>query len=251
MKRFQITEAEYEAIKAKEAKTKDKNISRRLRVLMLRYEGKKLDEITKMTNLHRTSITQMCRRYREQGLEEYTRNKHQSHHWLLSWEQEEEILNQFNDGTGKQVTANEIKAVLDEACGKDTGRVYVYNVLKRHGWSKKCPAQGIRKQQTKRLAKPQKIKSCVLDARSQNKTKTVRLMFEDEAGFGRINKPKRCWCPKGQRPSVPCHHIREYRYAFGAVEPLSGESFFLTMPNCDTECTNIFLENFQNSILTI
>ena len=98
MKRFQITEAEYEAIKAKEAKTKDKNISRRLRVLMLRYEGKKLDEITKMTNLHRTSITQMCRRYREQGLEEYARNKYQSHHWLLSWEQEEEILNQFNDG---------------------------------------------------------------------------------------------------------------------------------------------------------
>jgi len=61
----------------------------------------------------------MCRRYREQGLEEYTRNNHQSHHWLLSLEQEEEILNQFNDGTGKQVTANEIKAVLDEVCGKD------------------------------------------------------------------------------------------------------------------------------------
>ena len=56
---------------------------------------------------------------------------------------------------------------------------------------------------------------------------------------------KRCWCPKGQRPSVPCHHIREYRYAFGAVEPLSGESFFLTMPNCDTECTNIFLEKLS------
>lgn len=70
-------------------------------------------------------------------------------------------------------------------------------------------------------------------------------MFEDEAGFGRINKPKRCWCPKGQRPSVPCHHIREYRYAFGAVEPLSGESFFLTMSNCDTECTNIFLEKLS------
>ena len=70
-------------------------------------------------------------------------------------------------------------------------------------------------------------------------------MFEDEAGFGRINKPKRCWCSEGQRPSVPCHHIREYRYAFGAVEPLSGESFFLTMPNCDTECTNVFLEKLS------
>lgn len=139
MKRFQITEAEYEAIKAKEAKTKDKNVSRRLRVLMLRYEGKKLDEISRIMGLHRVSITQMCRRYREQGLEEYARNKYQSHRWLLSWEQEEEILNQFKNEVGRQVTAHEIKAALDEACGKDTGRVYVYNVLKRHKWRKKMP----------------------------------------------------------------------------------------------------------------
>ena len=139
MKRFQITEAEYEAIKAKEAEIKDKNISRRLRVLMLRYEGNKIDEISRITNLHRVSNSQMCRRYREQGLEEYARNKYQSHCWLLSWEREEEILNQFKDKAGKQVTANDIKKVLDEACGKDTGRVYVYNVLKRHGWRKKMP----------------------------------------------------------------------------------------------------------------
>ena len=52
----------------------------------------------------------------------------------------------------------------------------------------------------------------------------VRLMFQDEAGFGRINKPKYCWCQKGVRPSVPCHHIREYRYAYSAVEPATGES---------------------------
>ena len=24
-------------------------------------------------------------------------------------------------------------------------------------------------------------------------------MFQDEAGFGRINKPKHCWCEKGMR----------------------------------------------------
>ena len=70
----------------------------------------------------------------------------------------------------------------------------------------------------------------------------VRLMFQDEAGFGRINKPKYCWCKKGMRPSVPCHHIREYRYAYGAVEPLEGESFFLVLPYSNTECMNIFLE---------
>ncbi len=70
-------------------------------------------------------------------------------------------------------------------------------------------------------------------------------MFQDEAGFGRINKPKYCWCKKGIRPSVPCHHIREYRYAFGAVEPLTGENFFLVLPYSNTECMNVFLEELS------
>lgn len=74
---------------------------------------------------------------------------------------------------------------------------------------------------------------------------SVRLMFQDEAGFGRINKPKYCWCFPGHRPSVPCHHIREYRYAYGAVEPLTGESFFLVLPYSNTECMTLFLEELS------
>ena len=71
-------------------------------------------------------------------------------------------------------------------------------------------------------------------------------MFQDEAGFGRINKPKHCWCFPGLRPTVPCHHIREYRYAYGAVEPLTGESFFLVMPYCNTVCMNLFLQKLSD-----
>lgn len=70
-------------------------------------------------------------------------------------------------------------------------------------------------------------------------------MFQDEAGFGRINKPKYCWCEKGIRPSVPCHHIREYRYVYGAVEPLTGESCFLILPQCNTVCMNLFLKQLS------
>ena len=72
-------------------------------------------------------------------------------------------------------------------------------------------------------------------------------MFQDEAGFGRINKPKHCWCSEGVRPEVPCHHIREYRYAYGAVEPLTGESLFLVMPYCNTICMNVFLEELSRT----
>ena len=77
--------------------------------------------------------------------------------------------------------------------------------------------------------------------------KNVRLLFQDEAGFGRISKPRYCWCKKGMRPSVPCHHIREYRYAYGAVEPLTGQSFFLVLPYCNTTCMNLFLEGLSRN----
>lgn len=74
-------------------------------------------------------------------------------------------------------------------------------------------------------------------------------MFQDEAGFGRINRPKICWCEEGTRPSVPCHHIREYRYAYGAVEPVTGEGFFLVLPNCNTDCTNVFLDELSKEYI--
>ena len=80
-------------------------------------------------------------------------------------------------------------------------------------------------------------------------------MFQDEAGFGRINTPKLCWCPKGIRPSIPCHHIREYEYLYGAVEPLTRENFFLTMPYCNTNHMNAFLrelsETYKDDIILL
>jgi putative transposase len=36
-------------------------------------------------------------------------------------------------------------------------------------------------------------------------------MVQDEAGFGRINKPKYCWCRKGIRPRVAYHHIHSIK----------------------------------------
>jgi len=66
-------------------------------------------------------------------------------------------------------------------------------------------------------------------------------MFQDEAGFGRINRPKRCWCPKGCRPAVPCQHIREYTYAYAAVSPHDGEMVSLIMPQTNAVCMNLFL----------
>ncbi len=71
------------------------------------------------------------------------------------------------------------------------------------------------------------------------------MFYQDEAAFGRISSPSKCWCKKGTRPSVPCHHVREYRYTYGAVEPNTGESHFIIAPYCNTDWMNEFLRSLS------
>ncbi len=40
----------------------------------------------------------------------------------------------------------------------------------------------------------------------------LRILFADEARFGRINRPRPCWAPIGIRPEVASQLIREYIY---------------------------------------
>lgn len=70
----------------------------------------------------------------------------------------------------------------------------------------------------------------------------VRIMFQDEAGFGRISTIAACWVPEGVRATVPSQQIREYNYIYGAVDPRDGERFFITAPTCNSLWMSAFLE---------
>lgn len=50
----------------------------------------------------------------------------------------------------------------------------------------------------------------------------VRLMFQDEARFGRMSDPRSCWAPAPHRPVVNLAMIREFRYEYAAVSPWDG-----------------------------
>lgn len=70
-------------------------------------------------------------------------------------------------------------------------------------------------------------------------------MFQDEARFGRITDPKRCWAPKGVRPIVSSQIVREYTYLYGAVSPQDGRSDFLILPAMNLEAMEIFLREIR------
>ena len=69
----------------------------------------------------------------------------------------------------------------------------------------------------------------------------IRIMFEDEARFGRISDPRCCWAPKGIRPAVPLQLVREYTYAYASVSPLDGILDSLILPDVDTDSMSLFL----------
>ena len=136
-----ISEAEMEKIREAERGNKDKRIARKLRVLELQYRGKSVKEIAEMVGLCETQVYRLIEEYRRVGLEEYSRKKYGGNHRALSWEEEEEILSKFREqaAAGKVVRIQEIKAAFDERRGKDTGRAYIYELLKRHKWRKVMP----------------------------------------------------------------------------------------------------------------
>jgi len=72
-------------------------------------------------------------------------------------------------------------------------------------------------------------------------TRPVKLFFEDEARFGRINKIGNCWVPKGFRAIVSQQLIREYIYAYTCVCPETGENYSIISPVNNTEAMNVFL----------
>ena len=69
----------------------------------------------------------------------------------------------------------------------------------------------------------------------------VRLMFQDEARFGRMVRIRRCWSPAPQRPVVDNGYEREFQYVYGAVSPLEGELDWMICPAMNTGHMGTFL----------
>lgn len=141
MRRRSITAEEYEQIVAAEKATQDKKISRKLRVLIMRYEGCDNKTIAERVGISKTRVVHLVGEYFKTGLAEYARMKYGGNHRNMSFEKEEVILQQFLERAkaGQVVTVQEIKQAFDEELGRDTGRGYIYMLLARHDWRKVMP----------------------------------------------------------------------------------------------------------------
>lgn len=70
----------------------------------------------------------------------------------------------------------------------------------------------------------------------------IRLMFQDEARFGRISDTRHCWCPKPTRPICRAMVTQEYTYAYAAVSVIDGELDSLILPYVNGDCMQVFID---------
>ena len=73
-------------------------------------------------------------------------------------------------------------------------------------------------------------------------TRPLRLMFQDEARFGRISDVRHCWDKKPHRPLVRAMVTQQYTYAYGAVSPVDGRFDSLILPQVNSACMRGFLD---------
>jgi transposase len=81
-------------------------------------------------------------------------------------------------------------------------------------------------------------------AATLRETGVQRVWAFDEGRFGLRVGLRRRWCPRGIRPPWIVHDRYEWLWLYAAVEPMTGESFFLLLPRVTKVCFARFLAAF-------
>jgi transposase len=139
--KYRFTDEQYAEIKAARKANRDKRIEKRLQVLELRIEGKKLKDISATTGFAISHISSLIRQYYEEGLEAITGNHYHGNRRNMSVAEEAALLAQFQKRAeqGQVLNTREIANAYEKAVGHPIGNSQVYRVLRRHGWRKVMP----------------------------------------------------------------------------------------------------------------
>ena len=142
-------------------------------------------------------------------------------------EREAETLKLFIEkaAVGCILVVGQLKLILEKARGEPMALSSVYNLLYRHGWRKLTPDK--RHPQSDPVAQEvfkKKLPDILCEIRQDfAQGAPIRLMFQDEARFGRINDVRRCWAPKPIRPLCGAMLTHENTYAYAAIDIDTGE----------------------------
>ena len=139
--KYKFTEADKNKIEQARKINKDKQIENRLKVLSLRCQGMKQEEIAKVTGFARSHVCSIIKQYFEQGITYVSEKHYKGNHRNLSFEEELEFLQQYKEKAekGHIVSVKEMELAYIKKVGHKVSKGQIYNVLHRHNWRKIMP----------------------------------------------------------------------------------------------------------------
>ena len=140
-KSYAISQGQLVEIETARKKNRNKNIERRLYVLVMRAEGKSLEEISEKTGYHISTASKLIARYMRDGISAIAENHYKGNRRNMSFEEEAAILAPFIERAerGEMVDIKEIAAAYQKAVPHKISDTQIYYVLHRHGWRKVMP----------------------------------------------------------------------------------------------------------------
>lgn len=140
-KSYEISESQLLEIETARKKNRNKNVERRLYVLVMRAEGKSLEEISEKTGYHISTASKLIARYMRDGISAIAENHYKGNRRNMSFEEEAVILAPFIERAerGEMVDIKEIAAAYQKAVPHKVSDTQIYYVLHRHGWRKIMP----------------------------------------------------------------------------------------------------------------
>lgn len=139
--KYSFNQEDYEQIKAARKQNRDKQIDRRLEVLELRCEGMTQERIAETTGFHRSHVSNLIRKYFEEGIASVAEKHYGSNHKNLSYAEEAAFLETYQQKaeSGQMLSVQEIAVAYEKKVGHKIGNGQIYRVLHRHGWRKLMP----------------------------------------------------------------------------------------------------------------
>ena len=140
-KSYAISQSQLVEIETARKRNRNKNIKRRLYVLVMRAEGKSLEEISEKTGYHISTASKLIARYMRDGISAIAENHYKGNRRNMSFEEEAAILAPFIERAerGEMVDIKEIAAAYQKAVPHKISDTQIYYVLHRHGWRKIMP----------------------------------------------------------------------------------------------------------------
>ena len=233
------------------AKTKDIEEIRVLQAVIFPLANKmSIQQTAKAVGRSPSWVTKARNKYIREGGFKKSDSPPIRNHAFMPLEEEKAFLAPFIEKArpGGILVVSEIHLAMQKHLGREVALSTAYNLLHRHGWRKLVPdkrniASDPQVQEEWKKKLPERLSQIEKewDAPGQ-----IRLMFQDEARFGRIAESRRCWCPKPERPVCPTIVSQEYAYAYGAVRMEDGQWDSLILPEVNTKCMQIFLNEISN-----